>query len=277
MEQTPQERKRSPRGVQSIETGGVILGVLSRARGPLKLRDLAEETGIAPAQLHPYLVSFRKMELVEQNEAGHYQLGPFALHLGLTRLRNQNAFRETVRRAATLADELQLMIAITVWGLHGPTIVYVHESSARIHANVQVGNIFMLTITATGKTFAAFLPASITRPMIETERTDKAMLERAPFPFDESRYRAEVAEVGARGYAVTRDMPIPGISAVAAPVFDHTEHLQLVITAIGPTHLIDLSEDGPDVSGLLAFTRNLSRELGYRHLSAEASGWPPAK
>ena len=273
----PQDRKNGSRGVQSIETGGVILGVLSRARGPLKLRDLAEETGIAPAQLHPYLVSFRKMEMVEQNEAGQYQLGPFALHLGLTRLRNQNAYRETVRRVAALADELQLMIAITVWGLHGPTIVYVQESSARIHANVQVGNIFMMTTTATGKTFAAFLPAAMTQPMIDFERTDKAMLERAPFPFDEKRYNDEVAEVAAKGFALTRDMPIPGVSAVAAPVFDHTDHMQLAVTAIGPTPIIDLSEDGPDVTGLLAFTRNLSRELGYQHLSAEAPERHPAK
>lgn len=273
----PQERKNGSRGVQSIETGGVILGVLSQARGPLKLRDLAEATGIAPAQLHPYLVSFRKMELVEQNEAGQYQLGPFALHLGLTRLRNQNAYRETVRRVAALADELQLMIAITVWGLHGPTIVYVQESSARIHANVQVGNIFMMTTTATGKTFAAFLPPAISQPMIDLERRDKAMLERAPFPFDGKRYREEVAEVAAKGFALTRDMPVPGISAVAAPVFDHTDHLQLVITAIGPTSVIDLSEDGPDVTGLLAFTRNLSRELGYQHLSPEAPERHPAK
>ncbi|MBD4806929.1 IclR family transcriptional regulator, partial [Xanthomonas citri pv. citri] len=87
-------------------------------------------------------------------EAGHYQLGAFALHLGLTRLRNQNAYRETVRRVAALADDLHLMIAITVWGLHGPTIVYVQESSARIHANVQVGNIFLMTATATGRVFA---------------------------------------------------------------------------------------------------------------------------
>ena len=83
------EIKQKPslsRGVQSIDTGGLILKALGNARGPLKLRDLAELTGMAAAQLHPYLVSFRKMGMVEQTEAGHYQLGAFALHLGLTRL-----------------------------------------------------------------------------------------------------------------------------------------------------------------------------------------------
>jgi DNA-binding IclR family transcriptional regulator len=265
------EKKNGSRGVQSIDTGGVVLNALARARGPLKLRDLAQETGMAAAQLHPYLVSFRKMGMVEQTEAGHYQLGSFALHLGLTRLRNQNAYRETVQRIAALADDLQLMIAITVWGLHGPTIVYVQESSARIHANVQVGNIFLMTATATGKVFAAFLPRSVTQPMIRQERSDRTLLERGPFEFDEARYWEEVAVVAANGHAVTRDLPIPGVSAVAAPVFDHTGQMQLALTAIGPTAMIDLSANGPAVTGLLGFTRQLSNELGYREgVSADA-------
>jgi DNA-binding IclR family transcriptional regulator len=258
------EKKNGSRGVQSIDTGGMILAALARAKGPLKLRDLAGQTGMAAAQLHPYLVSFRKMGMVEQTESGHYQLGHFALHLGLTRLRNQNAYRETVRRVGALADELQLMIAITVWGLHGPTIVYVQESSARIHANVQVGNIFLMTATATGRVFAAYLPRSVTQPMIRQERLDRKLLERGPFEFDEDGYWTEVKEVAAKGHAVTRDLPIPGVSAVAAPVFDHTGQMQLALTAIGPTSMIDLSEDGPAVTGLLAFTRRLSSELGYR-------------
>jgi DNA-binding IclR family transcriptional regulator len=266
------ERKNGSRGVQSIDTGGIILKALANARGPLKLRDLAELTGMAAAQLHPYLVSFRKMGMVEQTEAGQYQLGAFALHLGLTRLRNQNAYRETVSRVAALADDLQLMIAITVWGLHGPTIVYVQESSARIHANVQVGNIFLMTATATGRVFAAYLPPAITQPMLRQERSDRTLLERGPFEFDEERYWEDVADVRRRGFETTRDLPIPGVSAVAAPVFDHTGKMQLALTAIGPTSMIDLSEEGPAVAGLLQFTRRLSSELGYRSeaVAAEA-------
>ena len=40
--------------------------------------------------------------------------------------------------------------------------------------------------------------------------------------------------------------------------------MQLALTAIGPTAMIDLSADGPAVTGLLGFTRQLSNELGYR-------------
>lgn len=250
------------RGVQTIETGGRILTALSLAKNPLQLRDLAEQVGISAAQLHPYLVSFREMAMVEQTERGRYQLGPFALHLGLSRLRNQNAYRETIARVGALSDELGLMVTISVWGMHGPTITYVQEFDGRIHANVQVGGNYNMTVTATGAVFGAFLPKSITRPIVEKELSDSEFQRRAFFKVDQGVYDAAAARAKEDGYAITRDMPIPGVSAVAAPVFDHTGQMQLAVTVIGPTGYIDLEKSGEPVRRLLEFTGDLSRDLG---------------
>lgn len=59
------------------------------------------------------------------------------------------------------------------------------------------------------------------------------------------------------------DIPIPGVSAIAAPVFDHSGTMELAITLIGPTPVIDLEPEGPAVACLLAFTEQLSDDLGY--------------
>ncbi|MEY8839947.1 IclR family transcriptional regulator, partial [Cribrihabitans sp. XS_ASV171] len=235
------------RGVQTIETGGRILSELAKARAPMQLRDLAEAVGISSAQLHPYMVSFREMDMVEQTDRGRYQLGPFALHLGLSRLRNQNAYRETISRVGALSDDLGLMVSISVWGMHGPTITYVQEFDARIHANVQVGGNYNMTVTATGAVFGAFLPRSVTEPVVERELSDREFLRRTYFKVDAEAYRAATHEARRNGYALTRDMPIPGVSAVAAPVFDHTGKMQLAVTVIGPTGYIDLAPDGAPV------------------------------
>jgi DNA-binding IclR family transcriptional regulator len=65
---------------------------------PLMLRDIAAGAKVTPAQAHAYLVSFRKLGLVEQDVASnHYQLGPFALQLGLARLRSFNPLRVRCR------------------------------------------------------------------------------------------------------------------------------------------------------------------------------------
>jgi len=256
-------KTRAPRGVQSIETGGAILKALAQARGPVNLRDLAETLDMAAAQLHPYLVSFRNISMVEQTETGQYQLGPFALHLGLTRLNNQNAYRETIRRLPALAENLRLMVTVSVWGLHGPTIVYLQESEARIHSNVTLGGGYMVTATATGKVFAAFMPSKQTEPMIRAELEGRVAQLYALPEVNESAFRSEVSVVRQKGYAITRDLPIPGVSAIAAPVFDHTGTVQLVVTLIGPSNIIDVSDTGPALEQLKRFTGDLSHDLGH--------------
>ncbi len=246
-------KPRQQRGVQSLETGGAILREMARVGTPVKLRDLAEAVGVAPSQLHPYLVSLRTIRMVEQTETGLYALGPFALELGLVRLRGTDAYRETLRRLPGLAEETGLMVAVTVWGLHGPVIVYVHEGPERIHANVRAGGMFTVTGTATGRLFAAFLPRATTEPLVRQELPD---------PARQAAWWAEVAEAAAQGYTTTLDLPIPGVSAVAAPVHDHTGGMQLAVTVIGPTAHIDLAPEGRTVQAVRAFTGRLSADLG---------------
>ena len=72
------------RGIQSIEVGGQLLNALVKSGTPMMLKDLASEAGMPPAKAHPYLVSFAKLGLIEQNPAtARYELGPLALELGL--------------------------------------------------------------------------------------------------------------------------------------------------------------------------------------------------
>jgi DNA-binding IclR family transcriptional regulator len=254
---------RPQRGVRSLETAGTVLRRLARAEAPMMLRDLSEAVGISASLLHPYLVSLRASGLVEQTERGLYTLGPFALELGLSRLRSQNVYRETIRRIPALVDELQLMVAVTVWGLNGATIVYVEESPNRIHANVQPGGIFRMTNTATGALFAALHTPNATEPIIRSEFDAAKKAGQPRSDVDEKSWRARVQLVRDRGYATTKDVPIPGVSAIAAPVFDHTGMMKLALTLIGPTGLIGLGPSSVCVTRLVSFARTLSSDLGW--------------
>ena len=254
---------KTQRGIQSLETGGIILRTLAGAAEPMKLRDLADAVGIVSSNLHPYLVSLRKIGIVEQTETGRYSLGPFALQLGLSRLRGQDAFHEAIQRVPSLAEETLLMVSISVWGLHGATIVYVRESTSRVHANVRPGGTFMTTLTATGRVFAAYQNSELTEPVILRELADSKTSQSASYDIDAAWFRKRVDRVRRQGYDTTLDIPIPGVSAIAAPVFDHTGNMELAITLIGPTPVIDLEPDGVAVKQLLAFTEKLSEDLGF--------------
>ncbi len=251
------------RGVQSVEIAGRILEALMRAGRAAMLRDLAAGAAITPAQAHAYLVSLRKLGLVEQDGAsGRYRLGPFALRLGLARLRGLDPLRMAAETVGQISDRLDLMVAITVWGDHGPTVVQVHEAATQVHANVRAGTLFSLTGTATGWVFAAFAAPALIEDMIAAELANPAHSQRVAAGMRLEDVRRMVARVREVGYATTAGAPVPGVSAISAPVFDHGGQIQLAVTAMGPSGLVDLSPESPQLAALRAYAGELSGQLG---------------
>ena len=91
------------RGIGSVEVGGQLLQVLTDADGPMMLRDLAASAGMSAAKAHPYLVSFMRLGLIEQDRAtGRYELGPLALQMGLASMRRLNPVRIATEAIAEL-------------------------------------------------------------------------------------------------------------------------------------------------------------------------------
>ena len=261
---TPAPVAPSARGVQSIEIGGRILSVLLHARVPMMLRDLAGEAGLTPGQAHAYLVSLRKLELVEQDSAtGRYQIGPFALHLGLARQRATDAVRLATAAAASLSETTDLMTVVSVWGTGGATVVYVEEGANQIVINVRPGTVYSIVSTATGRVFAAFLPPKIVEPALARELQNQDLIQQAGGPVDSGRLQADFAAIRQRGFGTTVDRPIPGLTAIAAPVFDFTNRMQLAMTLVGPSQAMDTGDHSALVGELLEFTRTISAKLGH--------------
>ncbi|MGL4286930.1 MAG: IclR family transcriptional regulator [Phreatobacter sp.] len=256
--------KRLPegRGVQSIEVGGRLLAAMVELGKPAMLRDLAAMAKVTSAQAHAYLVSFRKTGLVEQDPlSGRYLLGPFALQLGLTRMREHVPLRMANQAAIALAAETGLMVTISVWGTHGPTIVEVEESVQPVHVNLRVGAVYTVTGTATGRLFAAFLPEDLTRPLIDKERGAGRPGATRPA---KDKLAADFAEIRRRGFATTEGIPVPGINAVSAPVLDHSGQVQFAVTLIGPASDLIVKGDSEQAHFVRNFAETLSANLGFR-------------
>ena len=79
MDRTPASERARQRAVQSVEVGGRLLLALADGHGPMTLKDLAARAGLPASRAHPYLVSFCRLRLIEQDgETGRYRLGPAA-------------------------------------------------------------------------------------------------------------------------------------------------------------------------------------------------------
>ncbi|MEP7100813.1 MAG: IclR family transcriptional regulator [Burkholderiales bacterium] len=262
---------RTQRGIQSIEVGGQVLTALAHHARPMALKDLARAAGMAPAKAHPYLVSYARIGLIEQDpQTGLYFLGPLALQLGLISLQQANPVQVATPVIAALAQRIGHTVALAVWGTRGATIVRLEESPAAVHVNMRHGTVFSLANTASGRLFAAFQAPAVARQHLEAERKRQkanpdpavaGMPAAPPLPIWKT-FDAQLAEVRAHGLSRSVGEVVPGVNAMAAPVFDHTGAMVLAITAIGPAGVFDTTWGGAIALALRQGAADVSQRLG---------------
>jgi DNA-binding IclR family transcriptional regulator len=252
-------------GIQSVEVGFSLLDVLSRAQGPLMLRDLAAAAGMSAAKAHRYLVSFQRLQLVAQDGAStRYDLGPAALKLGLASLSRLDAVKLARECVSGLIDEIGHTVAIAVWGNHGPTIVHWEETPQAVTVNLRLGDVMPLLSSATGRCFAAFVSRDAIAHLLKEEIVRAQRQGRKDVPASMAQARALLDDVRERGMSRVVDTLLPGIVAFCAPVFDADGHMALGIVALGPTGTFDASWGGAVEKPLRATARRLSGDLGWR-------------
>lgn len=271
---------RLQRGIQSVEVGGQLLLALVGHGAPMALKDLAREAGMAPAKAHPYLVSFVKLGLIEQQATtGHYGLGPLALQLGLISLQQFDPLRLASERIAELAVELGQTVALAVWGNRGPAVVRIEYAPSPVHVAMRHGMVMSLRGTATGRVFAAYLSRATVEAALAAEAAWAAAAERfrqpdrpAALPATpgqpaeglDASFERELQRVRASGLGSVVDEAVAGVSALAAPVFDANGHIVVAITAIGHSARLDVNPEGAVARALRRHADELTRQTGGR-------------
>ena len=254
-------RPKAQQGIQSIEVGARILQALARAPHPQMLRDLASAAQMPAAKAHRYLVSFARMGLVEQQaDTGLYDLGSFALELGLGALARLEPVTVAGPALAELREEIGQTVALAVWANHGATIVRWLGADTPVSASLRVGAVMPLTRSATGSAFLAFLPRETTDPLVKKELSEHARQGIAPGTRDE--VDQLITQVRRRGFSRTSEF-IPGISGIAAPVFDHSGAMTLALIALGYSKPFDADIDNISAA-VLRKAELLSQRLGAR-------------
>jgi DNA-binding IclR family transcriptional regulator len=261
-------------GIQSIEVGFRLLNVLSATNRPMMLRDIAKGAGMPAAKAHRYMVSFLRIGIVEQDAAsGRYDLGAYALQLGLSGLGRLDAVRLAGPILESLGEEINETVALAVWGNTGATIVRIVDSGLPVTITLRHGTVLPLSKSATGRAFSAFFRSPFLKKMLDDELRETAESSKTSITALRRQLEKTLADIRAHGISRATGSLTPGINGFSAPVFDHSGNMAASITALGTVGEFDAEWDGPVAKAMRAAAGELSRRLGFNG-TVESPGAP---
>lgn len=254
-------REDAQRSIQSVELGFRLIRCLEQAEGPLSLKALSARAGMSASKAHLYLVSFRRVGMVMQEEvSGRYSLGPYALQLGLASLRKLDIGRLGRPALEQLSEETGETSYLAVWGNGGPCIVMKADGPRPIPMALQVGYVLPTISTATGRIFLAYMPRAATAAMVEKERSVGGG---RIAHLAEADLAQIIAETRRRDLSYSDGLLNIGFTAMSAPVLAHDGGLAAALTVIGPTGVLDDSLDGRTAGLLRSTAAALSEQMGW--------------
>ena len=249
------ERDRGP--LLTLSRGLGILEILSSATADgMTHARMAEMLGFQRSTLYRYLASLEELGFVEALGEGRYRLGSRAAGLASAAAR-ERAFRRLAKRAVEHTSSLVgEAVHATIFSDGQSVTVAAAPSSSPVASRLGVGTRRPAHASASGRVFLALLPAEVVSPWIEAA-------ERRDTQGGELRLSDRLDRVRTSRLGMDDSEFWPGVSCLAAPVYDHSDEvvgsLSLAVTGHAAHSRRLLEMVGPLQRG----ARALSVSLGY--------------
>jgi len=223
-----------PEGVKSALRVLDIFELLAHRPDGLSLSTISSELAIPKSSAHGLIHTLLGRGYLREGRQEHtYRLSARLFELGSGYMAGTDLLtdgQEVVRETARACDET-VHLAI----LDESEVLYIakEEGTNTIRMVSAVGKRFPAHGTGVGKMMLSALPA------VELDRLyppDRAMAPITPATLtDPAELRHELAAIRARGYATDCEESTPGLSCIAAPVFDSTGKVVAAISVSVPT------------------------------------------
>lgn len=252
-------RTRTEYTVASVGRALELLAAFERPPHEFGPSELARSLGMTKNQAFRLLRTLESRRFVERADDGAYRVGMRALEVGQLVVRRL----DVVRAARPHLEELHARTGETVHlgVLDGHEAVCVDRIESRhlIRLSAEIGRRFPLHVGAVPKVLLAHLPPERQEEVIAlglpayTRRTIT----------DAAALRAKLADIRAKGYAVSdEDLDIGG-SAVAAPIHDRSGAVVAAVSVAGPTPRVGRKLHTEHRALVVEAAARISASLGY--------------
>ena len=247
--------------VKSAERTLMILEEVCAHKTGLTQKELSELLGIPKSSLSAILSDLTAAEYVRLDPLKKlYMIGPQILTLAGRYLDNQDMVGQGRPLVIELARETGESGVLAIPMDWEALLVCKEDCVQPILPSIQVGTRFPMNASAVGKAMLAHFPDE------DIER----FLESAEFvaltpqtPTDPQKLREELAEIRATGVAYNRDNYCVGLSAIAAPVFEHSGKVVAAMSISLLSQSLTKEKKAVCEDVIARVTARLSRQLGY--------------
>jgi sugar lactone lactonase YvrE/DNA-binding IclR family transcriptional regulator len=261
-----------PTGAAALAKGLYLLEVIGEHPTPPRFRDLQAATGLPKGTLARMLNTLVLFRLVRHEESDMtYRLGHRLFELAhhvWESFDMRGAAAPILDRLAEETRETAALVAID-----NDEALYIDQRSrgGAFGFRIEIGRRAPLHCTAGGKAMLAFAVPHKQRALL-----DGVALERftARSLVEPDALAADLALAKARGYAISQEEHVAGVSSVAAPVFDHTGAAVAAIGVFGPASR--LTSDRLHTTGrdLMAAARQISGNIGATPVNITSQARP---
>ena len=197
------------------------------ARAPRTADDLRAALGLVEPEFGPLLAALERHGLVARDAAsGRIRPGPAALRFARAEVARGDLVEHATASMRRLADESGETVNLMVPTPGGTEAIAQQDGRHLLGATNWLGRDIPDHASAAGKIFLAHGVSEIA-PRLQ-RMTDRTMVDRATL-------EADLEAVRRRGYATLVDELEPGLSVVAAPVFDAGGVVVAALAVSGPT------------------------------------------
>lgn len=258
--------RQSSVSVQTIQRAGMILRCFVEIDSELGVTFISRQVGIHKSTVSRLLSALREEGFVKQNpENGKWQLGLGILGLAGAVLKRMDVHKVALIPLKILSAQTQETVNITV--LDGNECVNIESitSPKSIQHMGRLGRRTPLYCTSTGKVFLSFLTieerdallSGKLQPYTEYSIVDRGSLEKV------------LDKVREQGYAIAHEEFEEGLSAIAAPIRDHTDRVIATVSISGPSYRMGPDQIEKFVEPLMDAAHKISTQLGYAQANSD--------
>jgi IclR family transcriptional regulator, acetate operon repressor len=250
----------NPSGTQAVDRAARLLSEVVHSSVPVTFTELTATTGLAKSTTSRLLLALERNGLVRRDGHGRFLPGEmfvsFAWRGGAdsSLVAVAQPFMDQLGRSTGETINLGIASGSPAEGQQAETIAQV-DCAYLIGGTNWVGLSVPLHASALGKVLLAYSAAQShgTLPKV-TEKTITS----------EATLRAELAQVRARGYAVSDEELEPGLIAIAAPVFRYDGTVVAALSVSAPTSRMKRDTAMAVARRCVEEAAGLSAALGYR-------------